>query len=271
MRIDLHNHTNHSDGVLSPKELLKRAIKNNVDIFALTDHDSVFGCEEIYNLSLNTNVKIIKGMELSTYHKGESVHIVCLFKENKVPKALIEFSKNKLIQRKNRAIEMINNVKSVYNVNVDVDSLLQENEVITRANMYRHILDNNPNVTEEEASFMVSSKSRAYIPSTKMSVEDGLYMAKNAGCVTILAHPCLIKEEYLEEILSYGFDGMEVRYPSIKNDEEKLTQLANKYKIFISAGSDCHGDNTHADMGTCTLNEEEFKIILDKLNIKEMI
>lgn len=271
MRIDLHNHTNHSDGVLSPKELLERAIQNGVDVFALTDHDSVFGCDEIYKLSLNANVKVLMGMELSTYYKGESVHIVCLFKENVVPQVMIDFSKNKLLQRKERAISMMNNIKSIYNVNIDIEALLAENEVITRANMYRHILDNNPNVDEATASFMVSSKSKAYIPSTKMSVADGLKLAKEAGCITILAHPCLLKDGYLEEIIKYGFDGIEVRYPSPKNDEEKLTQLAKENNLFISAGSDCHGDNTHADIGTCTLNEEEFKIILNKLNIKELI
>ena len=78
MKIDLHNHTNYSDGVCTPKELLELAVKNNVDIFALTDHDSVFGCEEILNLSKNYNTRVILGLELSTDYKGESVNIVCL-------------------------------------------------------------------------------------------------------------------------------------------------------------------------------------------------
>ena len=96
MKVDLHNHTNYSDGVLSPSLLIDRAIKNHVDIFALTDHDSVFGCDEIVKLAENKNIKVIKGMELSTEYKGESVHIITLFKDNIIPNGMLEFSiKNK--------------------------------------------------------------------------------------------------------------------------------------------------------------------------------
>lgn len=270
MRIDLHNHTNHSDGVLTPKELLDRAIKNNVDIFALTDHDSVFGCDEIYELAKDTNVKVIKGMELSTTYKGESVHIICLFKGNVVPDIIRDFSVDMLNKRKERAIKMIEKIRDIYNVNVDVKELLEDGEIITRANMYRHILKHN-NISESDASFMVSTESKGYIQSTKLSVEDGLTLAKSGGCITIFAHPCLVKEAYIEEILAYGFDGIEARYPSKKNDELKYRELAKKYNLFISAGSDCHGDKTHADIGTCTLDEYEFEIIKNKLQIKELI
>lgn len=271
MKIDLHNHTNYSDGVLTPKELLERAEKNGVNIFALTDHDSVFGCDEIYNLSKNTNVKVILGMELSTDYKGESVHIVCLFKNNIIPKGMMEFSINKVISRKKRAINMMENIRDFYNVSINLDELLNENEIITRANMFRHLLKYNPNLKESEASFMVSQDSKGYISSTMLSVEDGLRLAKENGCITILAHPCLIKEEYVEEILSYGFDGIEARYPSPKNDEEKFKALAKKFNLFISAGSDCHGDDTHADIGSATLNEVEFEPLNKLLNIKELI
>ncbi|MBQ9124986.1 MAG: hypothetical protein IJY14_04755 [Acholeplasmatales bacterium] len=102
-----------------------------------------------------------------------------------------------------------------------------------------------------------------------MTVIEGINLARRANCVVIFAHPCLLKkQENVEKILQYGFDGIEARYPSRKNNEEELTKLAKKYNLFISAGSDCHGDSTHADIGTCTLNEEEFKVIAEKLNFK---
>ena len=125
----------------------------------------------------------------------------------------------------------------------------------------------------EEAQKYIRNDSKAYIPSTKMSTEDGVKLAREAGCVVIFAHPCLIKnQEYVEEILKFGFDGIEVRYPSIKNDEEKFMRMAKKWNLFISAGSDCHRgaepDGDHGDIGTCTLNEEEFKPIAKLLNFE---
>ena len=266
MRIDLHNHTKHSDGVLSSEELLNRAIKNKVDIFALTDHDSVFGCDEIEELAKNTNVKIIKGMELSTNFDGESVHIICLFKDNIIPNEMLDFSNGLLERRKARAIKMMNLIHDIYGLNIDIDKLLNESQIITRANMMRNIAICN-NMSLKEASFYISNESKAYIPSTKMTVEEGIKLARSANCVVILAHPCLLKkQENIEKILSYGFDGIEVRYPSNKNNEIELTKIAKKYNLFISAGSDCHGDSTHADIGTCTLNLDEFKVIAEKIN-----
>ena len=268
MRVDLHNHTIHSDGVLTPQELLNRAIKNNVDIFALTDHDSVFGDDEIYELSKETNVRIIKGLELSTYYKGESVHVVCLFKDNVIPPLMYKFSKDVLEARKERATKMMSLIHEIYHLEYDMDELIKESEVITRANMMRHLAKHN-NLTLKEASKYICNESKAYIPSTKLPVEDGLKLAREAGCFCIFAHPCLIKnQEYVEEILQYGFDGIEVRYPSKKNDEAHFRELAKKYNLIPSAGSDCHGDETHADIGTCTLNEEEFRPLAERLNFK---
>ena len=268
MKIDLHNHTKHSDGVLTSSELIDRARLNKVDIFALTDHDSVFGCDEIEELAKNTNVRIIKGMELSTTYDGESVHIICLFKNNVIPNEILEFSNGLLERRKERAIKMMNLIHDIYGLKIDIDLLIKDSQIITRANMMRNIAICN-NISLKEASFYITNDSKAYIPSTKMTVIEGINLARRANCVVIFAHPCLLKkQENVEKILQYGFDGIEARYPSRKNNEEELTKLAKKYNLFISAGSDCHGDSTHADIGTCTLNEEEFKVIAEKLNFK---
>ena len=268
MKIDLHNHSIHSDGVFTEEELLNSAKENNVDIFALTDHDSVFGCDRIVELSKKYNVRVIKGMELSTNYKGESIHVVCLFKDNIIPKEMVDFSIDYKEKRKNRAIKMLHNLNEIYGFKIDIDSLLKESEVITRANIMRHIAKLN-NLSFNEAKKYVSPDSKAYIPSTKISVEEGLKLAKSSGCLTILAHPCLIKnQDFVKELLDFGFDGIEVRYPNHLDMEDLYTKLAKEYNILISAGSDSHGDTTHEKIGTCTLSKEEFLPIANKLNFK---
>lgn len=268
MKIDLHNHTIHSDGVLTEEELVKRAVKNNVSIFALTDHDSVFGCENIEEIAKNYNVRVIKGLELSTIYKGESIHIVCLFKDNIVPKAMIDFSNEIKEKRLNRAILMLNNIHEIYGLKIDENELLADSEVLTRANILRHIAKLN-NLTFDEANIYVIPSSKAYVPSTKMSVEEGLKLIHDANAIAILAHPCLIKNpDYVEEIIQLGFDGIEVRYPKYEHLEPVFRKLAKKYNLLCSAGSDCHGDKTHEDIGTCTLDLDEFLPIADKLNFK---
>ena len=271
MKIDLHNHTFYSDGKYSPEELVLRAKRNGVDVFALTDHDSVFGCDEIEKIGEKYGIKVIKGMELSTYHKGESIHIVALFKNNIVPNELMEFSKKHLEARQIRAVKMMENIKNIYGLNMDIDELIKTSKVITRANMLRHIMKYN-NMTRTEAIPYISKESKAFIPSTKMSVEDGLKLLRNSDTVVILAHPCLYTESFLDEILPLGFDGIEVKYPSPKNDEAKMRKYQEKYNLLVSAGSDCHGEGEgvvgdHGDIGTSTLTLEEFLPIKKLLNL----
>ena len=123
MKIDLHNHTIHSDGILSEEELVKRAKLNGVDIFALTDHDSTYGCENIIKYGEKYGVKVIKGMELSTDYYGESIHIVCLFKDNIIPEKILNFSRDFKEKRKLRAIKMIELIHEYYGLKYDLDLL----------------------------------------------------------------------------------------------------------------------------------------------------
>ena len=270
MKIDLHNHTTYSDGLFTPEELINIAIQQGVGCFAITDHDSVFGCDEIQEAAKKYDIHVISGMELSTYYKGEPVHIVCLFKNNIVPEKLLEFSINKKHERKNRAIKMMTLIRDIYGVKIDLDSLINDSEIITRANMVYNIVKCN-GITQAEASKYVNNDSKAYIPSTKMSVDEGLKLAKEAGALTILAHPCLLPREYVLEIIDKGFDGIEVWYPFNKGDDaEFFTELALKYNLLKSAGSDFHGDENkkHAMIGTSVLNEELFEPIKERLCLK---
>ncbi len=270
MKIDLHNHSKYSDGLFTPEELIKKAIEQNVDCFALTDHDSVFGCDEIQEVSKKYDIKVISGMELSTYYKGEPVHIVCLFKNNIIPEKLLQFSIDKKNERTNRAIKMMTLIRDIYGVKIDIDSLIAESEIITRANMVYNLCKCN-GITQAEASKYVNNDSKAYIPSTKMSVDEGLKLAKEAGALTILAHPCLLPKEYVLEIIDKGFDGIEVWYPFNKEgDAEFFTELAIKYNLLKSAGSDFHGDESkkHAMIGTSVLDEELFEPIRERLGLE---
>lgn len=270
MKIDMHNHSKYSDGLFSPKELLEIAVREGVNVFALTDHDSVFGCAELQEEAKHYPVQVLCGMELSTEYKNKSVHIVCLFQKNEVPQALLEFSKMKKEERKNRAIQMMKNIKEIYHLQVDMDDLLQSSEIITRANMLYNIAKCN-HLTHQEAEKYIANDSKAYIPSTKLSTEDGLKFAKENGCLTILAHPCLLPRAYVEEIVQLGIDGIEIRYPkNQEGDEAYFTELANRYGLLKSAGSDFHGDSgtKHAMMGTSTIKKEEFEPIRERLGIE---
>ena len=160
MMIDLHNHSNYSDGTLTPAELVDMAILNGVDAFALTDHDSVYGCDEIQAIARDKGVRVISGMELSCDFEGESVHIVCLFKGNTVPNRIREFSDISRKGRNERAIKMLEKISQEYGVRVNTEKLKDSKQVITRAHMCQNLLENGmyPRDSFEEYSLARASE-----------------------------------------------------------------------------------------------------------------
>lgn len=259
MKIDLHNHSTHSDGAWSVKELMDNAIAQGIDIMALTDHDSVFGIEEALEYASQVGLRIIPGIELSTYYKGEPVHCIGLFKKGIVSEKIKKFSEEIIDKRVQRARKMMQQIEEIYGLKVDYDNLFSSAQVITRGNMLRCLLHSNPGLTMEEAKFYISNDSKAYLPSSKLDTKTGVEFLKESGAVVILAHPVLLKKSTVEELLPFGFDGLEFRYPSNEEaDEEKYLEIARNHGLLLSAGSDCHGDRSHAMIGTSTLNEQEF-------------
>lgn len=267
MKIDLHNHSTHSDGLYSVSELVDIAIKNKIDVMALTDHDSVFGIKEIINYSKDKNILVIPGIELSTVHNNESVHIIGLFKEGYVPDEMYQKSYEIKDIRRKRAIDMLNKIKNIFGVEIDLDEVL-EREVLTRGNMYQHIMKHNPQIPISDVNKMVSHSSPAYIEVARFTASEGIKFLHDNNCITILAHPTLNSLKTVEEVCKMGIDGIEYLYPKNKDgEEEKFIKLAQKYNLLLSAGSDFHGDKNHANIGTVSLDETNFNKIKEKLKI----
>lgn len=266
MKIDLHNHSNYSDGLYSVEELIEIAKKNKIDVMALTDHDSTYGCNEAIEYGKKYGVKVIAGLELSTVYKGESVHIIGLFKQNYIPNEIRNIADDIKEYRKQRAINMMNNIKNIYGVNIDVLEFVQNKDVITRGNMFNYLIKHNPNLTKEEVSNFISNKSPAYIEAAKFSTKDGIDFLKRNNCITIYAHPTLSPKEIVEDVIKFGVDGIEFNYPKNKiGDKKRFKNLAKKYNLLLSAGSDFHGDINHANIGTSTLDEKLWNKIMEAL------
>ena len=79
MKIDLHTHTTYSDGRNTPKELIDLAKKNNYDIFAITDHDSISGYLKVKDYAKKLGITLIPGAEISTLYNNKDIHILAYF------------------------------------------------------------------------------------------------------------------------------------------------------------------------------------------------
>lgn len=266
-RGDFHSHTTNSDGALSVKELIDFARSKGLDYFAITDHDCLNGADEAWNMELN-DLHMVYGIELSTHSLGESVHLLGYFKEQlPMDSILRQRLTNQTIQRKARAHKMLDLLEEHFNIKLD-RSFIDKVYSVTRGNIGYEIINQGYNYSKAEIyGKMIGEDSPCYIPSSDLTPVEGIKWLKEAGAKIVLAHPCLLEKNNVEDIIKLGIDGIEAIYPRTNNEETKYRNLAKKYNLFISAGSDFHrlNDGKHADVGSCIIKGKDLEKFLEAI------
>lgn len=273
-KVDFHVHTNFSDGLLSPKDVVKRASKNGVSILAITDHDTIDGISEAIEESKLHNIKIIPGIELSTNYNGESIHVLGYFKDDSYKeKEFVEFLDKIKNRRIHRAKEMIQKLKDVFNIEIKFEDVIKYGEnVVARPHIAKAIIDAGYPYTQDYIFDNFIGKGKpAYIETTKITVKEGVDLLHKYNALVFLAHPILINNSNISDFLKFNFDGIEgVYFLNSKTQEKELLDFANKNNLLVSAGSDCHGDfindSRHGDIGDMNLDENYINLLLEKLN-----
>lgn len=254
--IDLHVHSTASDGSYTPSELVNYAIKKNLSTFALTDHDTTAGIDEamaeasrINSLSQNKIIRVIPGIELSAEYNGKDIHILGLNIDYKNE----EFNRQVEIYRKSR--EDRNNKmtallqKNGFNITPEMLKHHFGDAVITRAH-YAILMAEGGYVSDKNEAFnkYLNPGCPCYIPRTKITVTDAVRLIMLANGKPVLAHPLLyhLSNKELDSLVCLlkdnGLQGIEAIYSSNKgNDEDDMKNLAKKYNLFITGGSDFHG------------------------------
>ena len=267
LRADLHCHTSYSDGNLSVKEVIERAKNNKVDILAITDHDTVEGASEALKY-IDDSIKIIYGVELSTNRNDESVHILGYFKEPLTEGSLYRFFVEQKKKRKERALKIIKLLKEHFNIIINSD-FVNENRSITRGTIADEIIKQGYPYSKKELFDKVIGKGcPCYIPASKLTTSQGIKLIKENNGIAVVAHPCIYDKNNVYDIIMLGIDGIEGRYPSIRNDEKMYRRFANNFNLLFTAGSDFHriNDYRHGDIGVCTIDGEDLNKFLGALN-----
>lgn len=251
LRADLHMHSVYSDGTLTIKKLLDYAKSKRLDIIAVTDHDSTEGVAEAIAYGKEINIKVIPGIELSTEHNGESVHVLGYFK-GEIPEEIKKFSKEQHAFRRDRIYRMAQNMERLYGFKINYERLMKPIGTITRAHLIREINLSNP---EYEKEYIFNNCLRegcpGYISSTTLETSDGIEFLKRNGAVVVIAHPTLLKKNDVLDVINGSVDGLEAIYPKNKyNDEKIFREICKDRNMIVTAGSDYHGivDYSHEDL-----------------------
>ena len=256
--VDLHTHSNISDGTLSPAELVAAAIQQGIHTLALTDHDSMDGVALARQAAQGQALEIISGVEISSQwsrpatQKSYSVHVVALNMQNSAPlQALLEQQKQIRAERAKQICDLLTPLigQDIYN-----DVLLKVAGVadrITRTHIAKTLQEKGI-VTRVQQAFdkYIKEGKKAYVKFDGLSLEDTIRVIHDSQGFAVLAHPTrydlsATNIRYLIEIFAkYGGDAVELP-PNIDpaSTRQMVDRLIAEHGLKVSVGSDFHGEN----------------------------
>ena len=271
MRFDLHSHTNFSDGKLSPQELVERAVNFQLDVLAITDHDTVAGLEvakqHISEQALP--LSLVSGIEISTIWQNFEIHIVGLNidPESQALQVLISEQQN---ARESRAVQMGEKLaKCGFPDMLEKAKALVGDGTITRAHFAR-VLHDEGQVSTMQSAFdkYIGKGKRAFVKPLWCDVAKAVDVIHQAGGVAVLAHPMRydMTSKWLRRLIldfkAAGGDGMEIVLPQMNPDQRRLMlTFCLEYDLYASLGSDFHYPSKWSDLGRNLIMPEQVKPI----------
>lgn len=249
--VDLHVHSNKSDGSFSPTELVNYAVEKGLSAFALTDHDTTEGIDEAvsYAASAKKTVEVIPGIEFSTEYEGRDIHILGLYINHRnisFQSRLQAFVDSRILRNR----KMCQNLQDI-GINISYEKLTEAfpGSVITRAHYARYLLEHGYIKSMAEAfDRYIGDNCPYFVPREKVTPEQAVQLVLAAEGFPILAHPTLYHmsrtrlETLTASLKEAGLMGIEGIYSTYTAGETReMHALAAKYGLLISGGSDFHG------------------------------
>jgi len=269
-KVDLHCHSNYSDGALSPIELLSKANNVNIDIISITDHDSVEGVKEAIEIEKKNNLRIIPGVELSAFMNHTEVHIIGYFIDinNEQLVSNLQIFKNDRIQRAERIVRKINKM----NIPLRFESVLSHsgNGSISRPHIAAAMIKEGFIESYLEAfQRYIGNDCPAYEKKLAYSPQQIISIIHEAGGLSILAHPGnTLREEEIFQIIDAGIDGIEVIHPGhTPNMIRYYRKIVNEFFLLETGGSDFHGGlkNDDENLGQFTISHKAVESMEQRL------
>lgn len=265
-KIDLHIHTTYSDGSNTPKEIIDLAKIRDVSTISITDHDCVDGYIEIKDYAEQQGIELIPGVEISSRYEQYEIHILGYYIDvfNPVLLKCLSFIQKGRIYRTKQILHKL----SQYGFPLEFDyvsKLAGNSGIIGRVHIATALAEQGYVSDYKEAFDVYLGQGKlAYVPKPTFSSEKIFKVINDANGISVLAHPGIINNDSLIPIFkSQGLQGLEVFY-QYRNyiNIFYYQQMAHKYGLIMTGGSDYHGTNRDIDAYG--------KISLDKKYLEEL-
>lgn len=257
--IDLHVHSTASDGSFTPAGLVAEAEKAGLAAIAITDHDSVGGIPEALEAGRSCGLEVVPGIELSAEYADTEIHVVGLYIDPETP-GLLEQIRMFVDNRDNRNLKMIEKLREAgFSITAEAIYKRNSDSVIARPHIARYLAETGQ-VKDVKTVFdkYIGDGCPCFVDRFKITPMQAVELIHAAGGTAILAHPCLYKMdrrvllEMVEKMLGSGLDGIEAVYSCNQGSDEKdYREIAARYGLLLSGGSDFHGaSKPHIHLGT---------------------
>ena len=275
--VDLHLHTNHSDGSDPPEKVVDRAISCGLAGIAITDHDTVSGVEPAAREARRHGLDFLRGVEISASYGRIEVHVVGLgidVRREPLVRELRSFREARGA-RVDSMIERLNAL-GIPIERAEVAIHGESGGALGRVHVARALVAKGAAQTVQQAfDKYLRSGRKAYVTRQMMSCRAAIDLIHEAGGLAILAHPGIGATimKLLPRLLEMRFDGIEVYHTQhTPGQVTQLTQIALERDLLISGGSDCHGTalKEKPDMGSVRVPHYHFQRIWDVLHEKRV-
>ena len=246
--IDLHSHTNQSDGTFSPAELIAEAVRVGVDTLAITDHDTFAGHDQAKPHAANAKVSLICGIELSTKLDGNSVHLLGYFFDPDPDRfqGFRDWILELQAARRERNVRLAARLQSL-----GFDVTLEEAEArgrgMTGRPHFAQILMEKGYTSSIRQTFddILGESGAGYVDRKEPQLVAAIQKINQAGGVSSLAHPVRIKGDWhtkLSALCTAGLQALEAYHSDHRpQDTELFLELARQNGLKVTGGSDFHG------------------------------
>ncbi len=272
MRIDLHTHSDVSDGTAPPSELIGDAARAGLDVVALTDHDTTAGWDEAAHAAGEHGITLVRGIELSTRHRRHGVHLLAYLPDPTHPplRAMLE---RIVAGRQDRAPAMLEALRA-HGIAIDQADLDRDGSR-TSATGRPHVADALVRlgvVADRSEAFerLLNPGMPGFVDRYAAPLTEAVRLVDEAGGVSVVAHPWGRRgrdgmgEEVLADLAGLGLAGIEVDHQDHDKDaRRRLRTLADELGLVATGSSDHHGTGkVDHDLGCHTTDPEQYARLL---------
>ena len=244
--IDLHSHTNESDGTCSPAQLIGEAVRAGVHVLGVTDHDTLRGFDMALPLARDAGLELICGIELSTKLHNQSVHLLGYFLANgNGMTGFRDWVLDMQASRHDRNIRLVARLREL-GFNITLEEAESRGRGMTGRPHFAQLMVEKGYVSNLQEAFdqYLDESAKGYVYRREPQFAEGVERIRNAGGIASLAHPVRVRGEIaslLPELSSVGMNAIEAYHSDhTPRDTELFLGLAERHGLLVTGGSDFH-------------------------------